>query len=299
MREPINTYFQLGVIQWMIHPEPQYALVDSVRQLASDDFFDAIEIAPIADNEKRKTVRKMLESSHMTVCYGAHPRILSGLNPNAIDEQERIKAERALIEIVDEAHMMGAKGVCMLAGRFDEENREEAFAQLLKTTGNVCAHAAKYDMLIEMEVFDYDVDKCVLIGPAPLAARFAAEMRMKHSNFGLVVDLSHFPVTHENSDFVVRALRPYITHFHIGNAVMQQGCPAYGDKHPRFGFPNSVNDIPELVDFFRVLRREGFFKPEKPCIVSIEVKPTEGEDGNIVLANTKRVIRRAWAMLED
>ncbi len=299
MRDPINKYFQLGVIQWMIHPEPQYQLVDSVRQLACDDFFEAIEIAPIANAETRETVRKMLESAHMTVCYGAHPRILSGLNPNAIDEAERAKAEQALLEIVDEAHAMGAKGVCMLAGKFEEEKREEAFRQLLKTTGNVCAHAAKYDMLIEMEVFDYDVDKCVLIGPAPLAERFAAEMRIKHNNFGLVVDLSHFPVTHENSDFVVRTLRPYITHFHIGNAVTEPGRPAYGDKHPRFGFPNSANDTPELVDFFRVLRREGFFRPENPCIVSIEVKPTEGEDGNIVLANTKRVIRRAWAMLED
>lgn len=299
MREPINAYFQVGVIQWMIHPEPRYNLLDSLKQLACDDFFDAIEIAPIADAAVRQRARRMLESAHMSICYGAHPRLLAGLNPNAIDERERLRAENELLRIVDEAHDMGAKGVCILAGKWTEETKDEAFRQLRKTTGRVCEHAAKCGMLVEMEVFDYDVDKRLLIGPAPDAARFAAEMRGEHENFGLVVDLSHIPLTHESTEFVVRSLRQYITHFHIGNAVIRPGCDGYGDKHPRFGFPNSANDAPQLLDFFRVLRREGFFRADKPCILSIEVKPAEGEDGDIVLANTKRVIRRAWAMLED
>ena len=55
----------------------------------------------------------------------------------------------------------------------------------------------------------------------------------------------------------------------------------------------------ELTDFFRVLRDEGFFRAEAPYIMSIEIKPQEDEDADVVLANTKRVIRRAWAMLED
>ena len=38
--------------------------------------------------------------------------------------------------------------------------------------------------------FDFDMDKAALIGPAPYAARFAADMRTTHSNFGLLVDLS-------------------------------------------------------------------------------------------------------------
>ena len=34
----------------------------------------------------------------------------------------------------------------------------------------------KKDMKVELEVFDFDVDKAVLIGPAPYAAKFAADM---------------------------------------------------------------------------------------------------------------------------
>lgn len=77
-------------------------------------------------------------------------------------------------------------------------------------------------MMVELEVFDYDMEKVSLIGPAPYAARFAADIRMTNNNFGLMVDLSHFPTTYETSKFVVQILRPYITHFHIGNAVVKK-----------------------------------------------------------------------------
>ena len=143
------------------------------------------------------------------------------------------------------------------------------------------------------------MDKASLIGPAPLAARFAADMRTTHNNFGLLVDLSHFPTTYETSQFVIRTLRPYITHFHFGNAVVKPGCEAYGDKHPRMGYPDSANDTEELVDFLRVLKEEGFFCVEQPYVLSMEVTLRPGEDEDIVLANTKRVLNRAWALLED
>lgn len=49
--------------------------------------------------------------SHLKVCYGAQPRLLGGnLNPNHIDEEERRKAEATLIEAVDEAEYLGARG---------------------------------------------------------------------------------------------------------------------------------------------------------------------------------------------
>lgn len=119
------------------------------------------------------------------------------------------------------------------------------------------------------------------------------------NNFGLMVDLSHIPITYESSRFVIQTLRPYISHLHIGNAVVKEGCPGYGDKHPRFGFPNSANDVEQLAEFFRILKEEGFFRPQEPLVLSMEVTPQPGEDAGIILANTKRVINRAWALTED
>lgn len=275
-------------------------LLESVKAICCDEYFSALEITHIEDQETRDKVKDMLAQGHMKVCYGAQPRLLGPkLNPNDLNEEGRKKAEAVLIDSVNEAQYMGAGGIAFLAGKWEPETKEQAYAQLLKTTRAVCSHAASLGMTVELEVFDFDMDKAALIGPAPYAARFAADMRTTHNNFGLLVDLSHFPTTYETSRFVIRTLRPYITHLHIGNAVVKEGCQAYGDQHPRFGFPESANDTEQLADFFTVLKEEGFFSKENPYVLSLEVKPWANEDGDIILAGTKRVINRAWALVED
>lgn len=298
MKDSIHKYFRVGTILWMSYPA--LPPVEALKQVAADDFFDAVEVTQMPSAQEREAVRDMICQAHMRLGYGAQPRLLGpGLNPNALAEDERLAAEATLLEGLHEAAGMGARGLAFLAGKWAPESKEEAYAQLLKTTRRLCDEAEKLEMMVELEVFDYDMDKCALIGPAPLAARFAADMRLTHRNFGLIVDLSHFPTTYEDSAFVIRTLRPYITHFHIGNAVVKPGCPAYGDQHPRFGFPESANDTEQLLDFFRVLKQEGFFRAEDPYMLSFEVKPWADEDAQLVLAGTKRVIRRAWSLLED
>jgi len=296
MKEPIQKYFQVGTILWMSYPRRDP--IDALKAICRDDFFDAIELKSFGD--RNPEARALLEQSHMKICYGAQPSLLGpGLNPNDIDEAGRQKAEEVLMQGIDEAEYLGAKGIAFLAGKWSEETKEQAYAQLLKTTRNLCDYAATKGMSVELEVFDFDMDKAALIGPAPYAARFAADVRSTHSNFGLLVDLSHFPTTYETSKFVIRTLRPYITHFHFGNAVVKPGCDGYGDLHPRMGYPNSANDTPELLDYLRVLKQEGFFDAESPYVLSMEVTLRPGEDEEIVLANTKRVLKRAWALLED
>ncbi|MDF2890289.1 MAG: xylose isomerase [Clostridia bacterium] len=298
MRDSIHKYFQIGTIQWMSHPK--YDILDSIKMIACDDFFDAIEISKFNDDETRTKAKKLFEQSGLKICYGAQPRLLGPkLNPNDINEEGRKAAEATLIDAIDEAQYLGVKGIAFLAGKWEEETRDLAYAQLLKTTRAICDYAATKGMTVNLEVFDFDMDKAALIGPAPYAAQFAADMRMTHNNFGLLVDLSHFPTTYETSKFVIQTLRPYINHFHIGNAVVKEGLEAYGDQHPRFGFPNSANDTETLLDFFRILKTEGFFSAQNPYVLSIEVKPWGDEDADIILANTKRAINRAWALLED
>ena len=300
MKDSIHKYFQIGTIHWMSHPPADYEVLESIKTICCDDYFDVLEVTQMKDEAVREKARKMLEQAHMRVCYGAQPRLLgTGLNPNDIDEEGRLKAERTLLEAVDEAEYLGAGGIAFLAGKWEEKTKEESYVQLKKTTKRVCDYAAEKGMAVELEVFDYNMDKAALIGPAPYAAKFAADMRCMCSNFGLIVDLSHFPTTYETSKFVIQTLRPYITHFHIGNAVVKKGCEAYGDQHPRFGYPESANDTEQLLEFFKVLKEEGFLNKDQPYVLSFEVKPWKGEDGDLVLAGTKRVINRAWALLDD
>jgi len=305
MKDSIHKYFKVGLIPFMAYPSiirgeaPE--IPEIIKKVVTDDYFDAVEITWIKDDKQREQVAKMLECSHMTVCYGAQPRLLTTkMNPNDIDEEKRMTAEKNLIEGIDEAKQLGAKGIAFLAGKWEEETKEQAYGQLIKTTEHLCEYAKAKDMFIEMEVFDYDIDKAALIGPAPYAAKYAADIRCKYDNFGLLVDLSHFPICRETTEFAIRVMKPYITHLHIGNAVVTgKSDEAYGDEHPRFGFPESANDTAEVLEFLRVIKKEGFFNKHDPMVLSFEVKPWKNEDGDIVVANAKRVLNRAWALLED
>ena len=66
-----------------------------------------------------------------------------------------------------------------------------------------------------------------------------------------------------------------------------------------FGYPGGVNDVEELTEYLRVLKEEGFFRREEPMILSMEVAPRPHQDADVILANTKRVLARAWAQLGE
>ena len=305
MKESIHKYLKVGLISFMAYPSTLKGEdpngLEVIKKVARDDYFDAIEITWTKDAAQRAEIKKLLDVSHLTVCYGAQPRLLTtGMNANHLDEAERKKAEATLIEAIDEAEFMGAKGIAFLSGKWAAETKEQSYSQLLKTTRNLCDYAKPKGMNIVLEVFDFDIAKASIIGPAPLAARFAADMRTSHNNFGLMVDLSHIPMTYETPEFVVRTLKPYIVHFHVGNTVCRDPkAEGYGDEHQRFGFPNGSNDTAQVLEYLRVLKNEGFFNAENPYVFSFEVKPFKDEDPDTVVANAKRVLNRAWALLED
>jgi sugar phosphate isomerase/epimerase len=234
----------------------------------------------------------------MTVAYGAQPRLLTtGMNINSLVEEERQKALDNLKQGIDEAYEIGAASFAFLSGNYEESRKEEAFQALVNSTNEICAYAkSKGELKIALEVFDYDVDKRSLIGPADLALRYAKEIRKAHDHFGLMVDLSHIPLIHETIEESILPVKDYIVHAHIGNCVVKSPeMAAYGDVHPRFGFPNGENDVDEVVEYLRVLLNIGFLNTQTPPVVSFEIKPFGDEDADVVIANAKRVLNLAWA----
>ena len=292
---------RVGLVHFMAFPatiKGEGPVYETIRKIAVDDYFSAIEITTIKDPETRLAVKKMLETSHMTVAYGAQPRLLTtGMNINSLVEEERQKALDNLMQGIDEAYEIGASSFAFLSGNYEENKKEEAFQALVKSTNEICAYAkSKGDMKIALEVFDYDVDKRSLIGPADLALKYAKEIRKAHDHFGLMVDLSHIPLIHETIEESLLPVKDYIVHAHIGNCVVKSpDMPAYGDVHPRFGFPNGENDVDEVVEYLKVLLDIGFLNTQTPPVVSFEIKPFGDEDADVVIANAKRVLNLAWA----
>jgi hypothetical protein len=59
----------------------------------------------------------------------------------------------------------------------------------------VCQYTTEQGpMDIYMKVFDYDIDKGFLKGHFKEATEVAAEVRKEFKNFGVLADLSHFPL---------------------------------------------------------------------------------------------------------
>ncbi len=303
MNESISKYMDVGIVHCMAFPSTlkgEGPVVETVSKIVKDDYFNAIEVTRIKDPEARIKVKKMIKSGHIRAGYAAQPLLLTrGLNINDLNEEGREKALAVLKEGIDEAYEIEAGGFAFLSGNYEESTKEESYQALIKSTKELCEYAkSKGNMRIILEVFDYDIDKKSLIGPVDLAKRFAEEILKEHNNFGLMVDLSHLPLLRETAEQSILPIKDYIVHAHIGNAVVDDpSFDAYGDSHPGFGFPNSANDVPQLVEFLRVLKDIGFINTNNPPIVSFEVKPWGDEDSEVVIANAKRTLNKAWAQL--
>jgi sugar phosphate isomerase/epimerase len=301
MNESIRKYMKVGLIHFMAYPsviKGEGPIEETFRKIAVDDYFDVVEITWIKDPEVRKKVKKMADTAHLEVAYGGQPRLLTtGLNINDLNEEGRQKAVAILKEGIDEAYEMGALGFAFLSGKYPEDKKEEAYQALVKSTKELCQYAkSKGNMKVALEVFDFDIDKKSIIGPVALAKRYAEEITKQFDNFGLMVDLSHLPLLRETSEQSLVPVKDYIIHAHMGNCVVKDpSWPAYGDAHPRFGFPGGENDVDELVEYLRVLLSIGYLSKERRPVVSFEVKPVGDEDPDLVVANAKRVLNLAWA----
>ena len=303
MEKSMRRYMRVGTILHVSYKQlgsGEGPILECLKKIVTDPYFEVVEVAHMKDEKVRKAAADMIACGHMTSSYGGQGRMLgAGLNINDLNEEGRLKALASLKEGIDEAYEMGVEDFAFLAGRYEEETKEESFQALLKSTRELCAYAkSKGDMPVLCEVFDYDIAKKSLIGPVDMVKRFAETICAEYDNFGLMVDLSHIPMLHETIEESLLPVQQYIRHAHMGNTVIKSPeCPAYGDEHPRFGFPNSENDVEELAAYLRLLLKIGFLNEEKRPIVSFEVKPFGEEDPDICLANAKRTLDLAWELV--
>jgi sugar phosphate isomerase/epimerase len=297
-------FFRPGIVHFMAFPEiskDENKIIDTLKKIAVDEYFDAVEITYIKDSTIRKQARDLLTCAHMNVVYGVQPVLLSkSLNINDVDLKKREEAISLIKENIDQAYELGAEGFSFLSGRYKEHEKQYAFNLLVDSTERLCAYAAeKGSMKVELEVFDYSIDKKSLIGPADLAKKFAEKIRKKYENFGLLVDLSHIPLLGETPAQSIIPVKDFISHIHIGNCVCDKNSQLYGDFHPRFGFQGGQNDVVQLAEFLQVFVDIGFFEKKNRPIVSFEVKPANNEDPEIVISNSKRVLNDAWLLVEQ
>jgi sugar phosphate isomerase/epimerase len=224
----------------------------------------------------------------------------NNLDLNSFDSEHRHATVEKMMSCIDEAISLGAQRLGLLSGPYPgEEKREQALSLLIASLDEICTYAeAKGNIDIILEVFDRTIDKKCLIGSTRDAVEVARELRRRHPNFGLMVDLSHLPLLGESAEHALTIAKEYLAHIHIGNCVLRdKSHPAYGDAHPRFGITGGEIDVAELREFLKVLLDIGYIDHGKRNIVAFEVRPLPGESSEAVIAGSKRTLLEAWASL--
>ena len=309
MSEPHHGHVDMGIVHFMVYPETMSGdgpILETVREIATDPFFGAIEVGPINDDETRRKTGELLEQANMRVGFGAQPMLLGGdHNLNDPSDEARAAAIDVVKEGIDQAVELGAERVGILSGPApnDTADRPEQLELLEDSIAEICTYAAANGGVgVTLETFDPQTDKCALIGGShEEAAELARSLRDDGHDFGIMIDLSHLPMQALEPPFTtpradLAALGETLVHVHIGNCVIHDtGHPAYGDLHPRFG----IGEIGEreLQEFLETLFASGYLGGDDRPIVSFEVAPVLEEDPDIVIANAKRTFNRAWGSI--
>jgi len=302
----IYGYTKVGIVHFKAFPGTERGegpIVETLTKIAEDDFFTAVEVGWMRDPRVRNSARKLLEEAHLAVYYATQPAMLTQkLNINALDPAERKRAISQVKNCINEAYDLGAKAVRLIAGKDPgPEKRPEAMKLLVDSIHQICDYAKQEGEIdITLKIFDRDIDKESLIGPFTDALAIAQEVAKEQPRFGLLADLSHFPLLREKPEESIPLIRQYLKHAQIGNCIMRdRRHPAYGDLQPRFGMEGGEIDTKEVAHYFGVLWDNGFFHQEEMPVISAEVRPLlAGEKEEVILANSKRVIREAWAMFQ-
>ena len=299
-------YMDIGIVHFKAFPEVvngSGSVVKTLRKIVEDDFWTAVEVGWVKDDKERSEVRKLLEVSGLRVCYACQPRVLSQkLNLNSFDEKERRKAVEGVKKGIEEAYHLGATSIRVLSGKDPgDEKREDAKKIFADSLNELCEFNEEFgDSMIFLKVFDRAIDKKALIGKFSDAADVAEKVYADHKKFGVLADLSHFPLLDEKAEDAIPLVEKFPMHFHIGNCIMRdRRHPLYGDLQPRFGIPEGENDVEEVRDFFQLLVDRKLISPEKRPVVSVEVRPLLLEEySEAIIAQSKRVIKKAWAGVE-
>lgn len=279
-------------------------VIESLQKIVDDVAFGAVEIAPPKDPAVRKQARDLLAASKLTVVYlPVLPILLEDLGIGSADADKRAFAMARLRGLLDEAIEFDAPMAMIMAPRdVAVAERPAALERFWADVQALCdyadAQATRTRLNITLENFDRDVEKKRLIGPSVEAAAFADSV--DRANFGLTIDLSHLPMLRETPAQALRAAGRHLIHAHIGNCVIDHPqSKLFGDFHPRFGHPEGVNDLPEVIEFLKQLNAVDFFAKARQrlgCtpVVSMEIRQSD-ESSEAVLANGKRTFMRAWA----
>ncbi|MEM3979802.1 MAG: TIM barrel protein [Ignisphaera sp.] len=288
--------WDIGIISFMLFPELMRSsenASEKLRILIEDPFFELLEVMIIGDEEWRK-IAEINVKYKKAFALGLQPVVLTrGVNPSAVNEEERKKAVETLLVEVRKAGERGYKAVGLCAGpNVEGLDRARAIEALVKTLIELGSEAKKYNMNVYLETFDVAWDRKRLLGPYVETVKVVEKVReVGAKNVYIMWDLSHAPLLNEDPE-VLRSYPEYLGHVHIGCA--KKVNDKLLDTHPGFYRPGALNTEKDVAKLLIVLHDIGY-----KGAISFEVRPEEGQNPLEILNSSKGVLLRAFQLFLD
>ena len=262
-------------------------MVDTLAGLAKLGCYQAIETGFFFEPENQQRVKEACQENNWELTMWATPALLAEqLNLSSLDDSLREKSVARAIEFLDIAKTCGANKIGLPSGDYpgDElcETAKNALYDSLKRIATV-ALATQPDLQILLEPLDRYAHKKQLIGPMAEAVEWFAPLHTECPNMFFHWDSAHEALGEIDLIESLRLARPYLSQFHLCNAVVDKNHPMYGDWHmdvgqaPEFKSPGYLT--PELGA--KVLKEVASWPVTEGCkatYVALEMRSHIGND---------------------
>jgi sugar phosphate isomerase/epimerase len=312
MESSQEIYPGLGLVHYVAFPQHlggEGPIDETLGVVLADDVFNTLEISWIKSETMKQRVCKMLEHSGKRIVFsGGPPYAYQHINLSSLDPEERAHSLELAKRLIDDALLFGAC-IHLITGGPDTEPalrdraRDALVHSIVELSDYADAQGKKPPLCLSLEPVDRAVHRKGLVGPIAEAVEVAHKVHDLGGKLYLTIDQSHLAQLGEKPDNALALSDDFLDHIHLANCVISDPQnPLYGDEHPRFGVPGGVHNLPELVAFLKILQGRGYFRREPPYggwpIISVEVKPIEGEDSVQLLKTTREVLVEAFSQVD-
>ncbi len=261
-------------------------MVDTLEGLAECDFYQAIETGFFFTPENQRRVRDFCRANDWELTMWATPALLAEqLNLSSLDDQLRETSVSRTIELIDQAMSCGADKIGLPSGDYPGDDLCESAKEALYDSMKQIAAAlqSQPEMQILLEPLDRYAHKKQLIGPMAEAMEWFAPLHAECPNIFIHWDSAHEALGGIDLIESLRLAKPYLSQFHLCNAVLDPRHPMYGDWHmdigqaPDYKSPGYLT--PELGA--KVLREVASWPVTEGCkatFVALEMRSHMGDD---------------------
>lgn len=285
-----------GVCLTALYPE---AITDSgvlaglIGKVRSPGLFQCVELYFEGSVEEEESIHRILSDAGLVSVYlGGLPIKRDGIDLSSGNESVRRKSVEKCQCHMDHAVRLGCSKIVVASG----PHRKEAGCQaqiaecMRRSLSELDRYAAGSGLQICLEPFPVKTEPYLAVGESTLVYEIFRDSLFR--NVGITFDTSHFTQLGEDIEESFHLLKPWISHVHLANCVMEdKTSPLYGDKHPLFSQEGGSLSIDTVRDYYHRLERQGMLNRVEICSVEIISRGREDWYFDTVCKEAERIWR--------